>query len=272
MKNIIVPVDFSNHSEYALETAAIIAKKHDATLHVLHMLELSESLISHSSNDNTNEMMFLLALSRKKFEPFLEKEYLKGVKVEAVIKHHKVYKEVDVLAKKINADLIVMGSHGLMAHQGIFAGSNAEKMVRNSTTPVLTIKSAPKNFNLEKVIMATDLSVESVPAYQKALGLFETLGSSVNLVFVNRPHASFISSQEFKELTQKFEKAGGTNQVSFIAGYTIEDGLMQFAEELQADGIAISTHGRKGLSHFFKGSISEDLANHSPLPVMSFKI
>ena len=38
------------------------------------------------------------------------------------------------------------------------------------------------------------------------------------------------------------------------------------------DLIVIATHGRKGLSHFFEGSISEDIANHANLPVMTFKI
>ncbi|PQJ30755.1 universal stress protein UspA [Nonlabens arenilitoris] len=272
MKNIIIPVDFSIHSEYALKTGAILAKKHDATLHVLHMLELSDSLISQSANENKNEMMFLLALTQKKFEPFLDKGFLEGVKVEALIKHHKVYKEVDALAEKVNADLIIMGSHGLMAHEGIFAGSNAEKMVRNSKTPVLTIKSDPKNFDLKNVILATDLSTKSVAAYKKAKSIFSSMGSSIQLVFVNRPHHNFISTQEFKELTREFKKAGGTSEVEFIAGYTVEDGLFEYAQDAQADCVAVSTNARKGISHFFKGSISEDVANHSKLPVMSFKI
>ncbi|GAL74332.1 UspA protein [Nonlabens ulvanivorans] len=272
MKNIIIPVDFSTHSEYALKTGAILAKKHNATLHVLHMLELSDSLISHSANENKNEMMFLLALTEKKFEPFLDKDFLEDVKVEALIKHHKVYKEVDALAQKVNADLIIMGSHGLMAHEGIFAGSNAEKMVRNSNTPVLTVKSDPKNFDLKNVVLATDLSAQSVAAYKKALDIFDTLGSSIQLVYVNRPHHNFISTREFKELTREFAKAGGTDQVEFIAGYTVEDGLFEYAHDVKSDCVAVSTHARKGISHFFKGSISEDVANHSKLPVMSFKI
>ena len=60
MKNIIIPVDFSKQSEFALETGAILAKEHDATLHVLHMLELSESIISKSDSQNMNKMMFML--------------------------------------------------------------------------------------------------------------------------------------------------------------------------------------------------------------------
>lgn len=272
MKNIIIPVDFSKYSEYALETGALLAKKHNATLHVVHMLELSDSLITHSDSDNKNEMMFLLALSQKKFEPFLDKEYLNGVQVKAMIKHHKVYKEVGELAQEIHADLIIMGSHGLMAHEGLFAGSNAEKMVRNSATPVLTVKSKPENFSLTNVIFATDLTEESVTAYKKAAQTFATLGTKLHVVYVNRPHTDFISSKEFKELTNQFAAAGGTDKVKFISDYTIEEGLLEYAKETHADCIAVITHARKGLSHFFKGSISEDLANHSQIPVMSFKI
>ncbi|WP_292890294.1 universal stress protein [Nonlabens sp.] len=272
MNNIIIPVDFSKYSEYALEIGALLAKKHNATLHVLHMLELSDSLITQSDSDNKNEMMFLLALSQKKFKPFLDKDYLEGVEVKTMIKHHKVYKEVDELAQDIDADLIIMGSHGLMAHEGIFAGSNAEKMVRNSTTPVLTVKSKPKNFSLNKVVFATDLTEESVTSYKKAVQLFSTLGSKLHVVYVNRPHSDYISSKEFKELTTQYAAAGGTDQVAFISDYTVEDGLLQYAEETHADCIAVSTHARKGLLHFFKGSITEDIANHSSLPVMSFKI
>jgi nucleotide-binding universal stress UspA family protein len=272
MNNIIIPVDFSKYSEYALEVGALLAKKHNATLHVVHMLELSDSLITHSDSDNKKEMLFLLALSQKKFGPFLDKEYLEGVQVKAMVKHHKVYKEVDELAEKVNADLIIMGSHGLMAHEGVFAGSNAEKMVRNSTTPVLTVKSKPENFSLDNVIFATDLSEESIAAYKKAAQIFSTLGSKLHVVYINRPHSDFISSKEFKEMTHQYAAAGGTDQVDFISDYTVEDGLLAYAEETHADCIAVSTHARKGLSHFFKGSISEDLANHSRVPVMSFKI
>lgn len=272
MKNIIIPVDFSKHSEYALKTGAILAKKHDATLHILHMLELSDSLISHSSEQNTNEMMFLLALSKKKLEPFLDKDYLDGIDIKAIIKHNKVYKEVDILARELQADLIIMGSHGLMAHEGIFAGSNAEKMVRNSTTPVLTVKSDPSQFKLNKIAYATDLSKESAITYKKAMELLTDIAGAVHLVYVNRPHTNFLSSQEFKEQLKEFTAAGGAQEVAFVAAYTIEEGLMEYAQDIKADCVVVSTHARKGLSHFFKGSVSEDLANSSHLPVMSFKM
>jgi nucleotide-binding universal stress UspA family protein len=179
---------------------------------------------------------------------------------------------VDALAHEINADLIIMGSQGLSLQDGIFAGSNAEKMVRNSSTPVLIIKSAPTDFSLKKVIFATDMSIESVSAYKKAESLLTKLGCEIQPVYVNRPFNDFISSKQFSVKLKKFSEAGGANKVKFIAGHSIEDGLLQYADETNADVIAISTNARKGLNRLLRGSISEDLANQSKLPVMTFKL
>ena len=52
----------------------------------------------------------------------------------------------------------------------------------------------------------------------------------------------------------------------------VEKGILNFAKSINADLIGMSTHGRKGLSHFFNGSISEDLVNHAKRPVVTFKI
>ncbi|EGV42508.1 universal stress protein [Bizionia argentinensis JUB59] len=272
MKDIIIPIDFSEQSEFALETGAILAKKHNATLHVLHMLEVSDALFSISQNDSKNEMFFMLSLAKKRFEEFLNKDYLEGVTVIPVIKKHKVYQEVDAVAKELDADLIIMGSQGITLQDGIFAGSNAEKMVRNSSTPVLIVKNKPENFSLNQVVLATDMSIESVDAYKRAENKLSKLGSKVDLVYVNRPNNGFINSKTFNKKVKEFADAGGSNKVEFIAGYTIEDGIIQYADETNADAIVVITNARKGLNHLIKGSISEDLANHSRRPVMTFKL
>ena len=52
----------------------------------------------------------------------------------------------------------------------------------------------------------------------------------------------------------------------------VEKGILHFAKSIDADLIGMCTHGRKGISHFFNGSISEDLVNHAKRPVITFKI
>ena len=61
-------------------------------------------------------------------------------------------------------------------------------------------------------------------------------------------------------------------EVKIYNDYTVEKGVLNYSERVSADLIGIPTHGRRGLSHFFMGSIGEDIANHSEAPVITFKI
>jgi nucleotide-binding universal stress UspA family protein len=60
--------------------------------------------------------------------------------------------------------------------------------------------------------------------------------------------------------------------IAYVADYTIEHGLYAYAQEVRADLIGLTTHGRSGLAHFFRGSIGGDIVNHAPLPVITFTI
>lgn len=276
MKKIIVPVDFSKHSEYALETAAALAKQHQSELVVMHMLELSESVFSATSAQRNEENAFMMMVANKKFETFLDKAYLEAVEVTPMIKYHKVLKEVAGVAKEINADLIVMGSRGHSEHDGIFTGSNTEKVVRYSETPVLVIKSKPKTVNFEHVVLATDFSEKSIPAVKKALALLLKLSNKTTLLHINLPNLTFLSTDEIDEKIGAFlEKANlspSDVNIARISHHNVEDGVLSFAHRQKADSVAMITHGRTGLSHFFGGSISEDVVNHAKLPVITFKL
>jgi nucleotide-binding universal stress UspA family protein len=276
MKKIIVPVDFSKHSEYALETGAALAKQHNSELIVMHMLEMSESIFSASSAERGEENAFMLMVANKKFEAFLDQPYLEGLEVTPMVKYHKVLKEVAEVAADVRADLIVMGSRGHSDHDGVFTGSNTEKVVRYSNTPVLVIKSKPKSVNFEHIVLATDFSEESVPAVKKALELLIELGQKTTLLHINSPNLTFLSTDEIDEKIATFLKLAKLNEsdvtIARISDHNVEDGVSNFARKQQADAIAMITHGRKGLSHFFGGSISEDVVNHSKLPVITFKL
>ncbi len=277
MKKIIVPIDFSNHSEYALKTAAKLAKQYDAEVLALHMLEMSDIMLTASDGLQNEKAVFFFKLAEKKFTEFLKKDYLQDVKVTPLVKHFKVFSEVNDVAIEHNADLIVMGSHGSSGLKEYFVGSNTERVVRNADVPVLVVKQELLNVSFDVVAFATDFSEESIPSYLKAKQLFEKMKSKMYLVHVNLPNDRFKSTLEIERSIVNFFTRADRNldkmeDVCYVADYTVEDGLLNCANKIGADLIAIPTHGRKGLSHFFEGSIGEDVANHATLPVITFKI
>lgn len=277
MKKIIVPVDFSEHSEYALETAAIFARKLNLEIIAVHMLEMPAGLLTTTGDFEQIKNVFHLNLAQKKFEEFLEKDYLEGLKVSPIVKHFKVFKEVNDVAKEQDADLIIMGSHGASGFKEIFVGSNTEKVVRFAEIPVLVVKQNPILTDIESVVYACDFSEKSIPTYLKAKELFSGLGLNMHLVHINLPGENFRSTAEMeRDAFNFFNNADGNLEalktVNYVCDYNTESGILNFANVTGADLIAMVTHGRTGLEHFFKGSISEDIANHSALPVMTFKM
>lgn len=279
MKTIIVPIDFSEYSEYALNAAAILAKKHKADILVLHMLELSTM---HAYGEETQKAhmekaLFYVELAEKKFVEFLKKDYLEGITVTTIIRHFKVFSELGEVAEENNADLIVMGSKGSSGLSEFFIGSNTEKVVRNSEIPVLVIKSKPVNWDVKKVVFATDFSEEATPSFLTATKLLDSLGAEVQLLYVNVPGDGFKSTDEMEWAADNFlQQAEGNldriNDVHYIADKNAEKGILKYAHKVNADIIAITTHGRTGLARFFEGSISEDLANRADFPIMTFQL
>lgn len=278
MNRILVPIDFSECSAYALEVAATLAKDSGASILLLHMLGLSEAILTKNEAQEFMEAKYYMMLAKKRFAEFLDKDYLKGLKVTEMVQNYKIFEELNKVALEQKADLIAMGSHGTGGLGKFFVGSNTEKVVRTSNVPVLVIKERIPDFKVDKVVFACDFRIEGVPAYHKALQMFGPWNAQVYLVYINLPHVHFKSTDEIAQEKDSFLRVAHHGDVpSHIHvkhrnDYSTEEGLYNYAEECGADLIAIPTHGRRGLSHFFQGSIGEDLANRARLSVMTFKI
>jgi nucleotide-binding universal stress UspA family protein len=145
--------------------------------------------------------------------------------------------------------------------------------VRNSDIPVLVIKNEIANFKAEKFVFASDFSDEIKKPFEKAVAFAEKFNASLHLVYINTPN-HFKTSQQADDIVTNFaSKFNLTNYSKHIYNDTnVEKGILNFANSIDADLIGMSTHGRKGLAHFFNGSISEDLVNHAKRPVITFKI
>jgi len=273
MKKIIVLIDFSEQSENALKVAVSLAKKHDTEILALHMLELNSALISSEAGMYPEQTVFFLKLAEKRFKGFLNKDYVADSTITPIIKHFKVFSEVNEVAKKHNADMIIMGSHGTDGLKEIFIGSNAEKVVRNAEIPVLVIKKEHISFKIDRFVFASDFKEDKLPAFKKAKDFAAMLRAKLDLVYINVPGDNFLSTADAYEQINVFLQKGNIGaEVAIYNDYSVEEGILNYSESSGADIIGIPTHGRKGLSHFFMGSIGEDIVNHAEMPVVTFRI
>ena len=276
MKKILVPVDFSKPAENALRVAAELAKKNNAELYVLHVVEMAETLFgTEQFNVNDEQIIFFMKMAKKRFAKFLEKPYLEGLKVIDSVEVGSPTMGIKELEENENIDLVVMGSNGASGIDEILIGSNTEKVVRHSQVPVLVVKQEFEHLDLKNIVFASNFEEENLDAFKKAQTFADSFHAKLHLLYVNLPGNQFYSSEEITQQIKSFlEKADMSDfeNIKIYNDYTIELGVINGAKSLKADLIAMPTHGRKGLSHFFNGSIGEDVVNHSTLPVITFKI
>ncbi|MGA8854113.1 MAG: universal stress protein [Christiangramia sp.] len=275
MKNILVPTDFSDQAEMALKVAAQLAKKFNGEIFLLHMLELPLQLIDpvHGSSHNIPEAIFFMKLAHQRFAKIMQEPYLKGVKVHETVEFHRAFDGIMEISKDKKCDLIVMGSHGASGLQEMFIGSNTEKVVRHSEIPVLIIKNEIPEFHIENLILATDANSEHKHVLKKASNFAKAIGAKLHLLFVNTPNDFMTSEEAHKRMSEFIQNSDYKNYKTHIYNdISVEKGILSFARKMDVGLIGIGTHGRKGIAHFFNGSISEDLVNHANRPVVTFKI
>ena len=274
MKKILVPTDFSSGAESALKVAAQLAKKYNSELHVLHLLELPFDMVDpmHETSE-LPEAMFFMKLAHKKFEEFLDKDYLSGVDVKEAIQNNGAFEGIIDTAHEKDIDLIVMGSRGASGFKEMVIGSNTEKVVRTSDVPVLVIKREDENFSINDFVFACEFTEEYKASFLKAIDFAEKSNAKMHLLMVNTP-SEFITTGEAEERMSAFLDGVSIDNftLNIYSDVSVEKGILNFGNSIDADIISMSTHGRKGLSHFFNGSISEDLVNHAKRPVVTFKI
>lgn len=274
MKKILVPTDFSEQAENALKVATQLAKKFDSEIYLLHMLELPlQEMDVMNTPTALPEAMFFVKLAQRKFEDLLARDYLKGIKVRDVVKNYPSFTSVIDTCHELDVDLIVMGSHGTSGFMEMFVGSNAEKVVRTSDLPVLVIKDRHAEFTIDRFVFASDFKMDNKETYRQAIEFAKAFDAKMYLVMVNTAN-NFLSTAEANKRIHDFINAYDFKNYSvhIYNDESVESGVLNFAQEIDADLIGISTHGRQGIAHFFNGSIGEDVVNHSKRPVITFKI
>jgi nucleotide-binding universal stress UspA family protein len=275
MKKILVPIDFSKPSKYAAKIAAKIAKKTNATIYLIHLIELPSGIIdiASSSSFSIPESMLYLRKTKEKVLDFKKRNFPEDTTVEYFIKLNAPFEGIKKYAAKIDADLIIMGSKGHSEFEEIMIGSNTEKIVRSSKTPVIVIKRDIKNFKLKNLVFASNFKKENKEVFRKFLDFANAFDSKVHLLKINTP-SHFESTQNATQKVKDFIKDFHLpkHSINIYNDTSVEEGIINFSREKKADLIALSTHGRSGISHLFTASVTKNLSKKALKPMFTVKV
>jgi nucleotide-binding universal stress UspA family protein len=140
IRRILVPVDFSEHSQRAFDDAIGLAKKFGAELHLLHCYQIHSSGSPYDISLPESFERTVQDAARKRVSEWRQKASDRKVRVQEHISPSPPSRGIAELARTLGADLIVMGTRGLTGLKHVLLGSVAERTLRIASCPVLTVR------------------------------------------------------------------------------------------------------------------------------------
>lgn len=295
IKKILFPTDFSRGANLALLEALFLAERHEAELHFLHIVSLSDDPHSPSYHFPTVEELQALTTSlvAPARQPAFATEKFSQMKLlTASARSLSVAPAILDYATQHDIDLIVMGTHGRRGLRHLLLGSVAEEVVRVAPCPVFTVRDQKEPASVQpirRILVPVDFSEHARRALAHAKELASLYGAELQIlhVFEEVLHPAFyasgrtsifefmpqIQSEATKQIQQLLDEVVGKDypaEIYLKEGHPARE-IINFVDEHATDLIVIATHGLRGIEHFLLGSVTEKVVRMSSCPVFTVK-
>jgi nucleotide-binding universal stress UspA family protein len=269
---ILFPVDFSDFSDKAFDTAEYFAEMYDGELILLHVLEAPTGPMKLFSSWDEDE-------ARKKVNKMMDDLIVKHgdrpISFLKMIKVGKPYKAIIDAANEINANLVVMGTHGASGVSELLVGSNSAKVVRSAPNHILTIRNRPDHLGFKKILMPLDLTKETGEKINLGIEFANKFGAELAVVAILQTDDVEIKNRLTKRMTMAMDYIAKHNVPATSAMVeskeSIADAVIGYGKQVGADMICIMTQQELKFRESVMGSSAEHIVNHSDIPVMAMK-
>ncbi|MHC1702702.1 MAG: universal stress protein [Tenuifilaceae bacterium] len=276
INSILIPTDFSELSESALKVGIAIAKRQNAEITLLHVIDRMAYL------QPTEVFVPDIRLSPDYIAEIKERLNIlagrilidTGVKVVGNVIDGQAAEEICSFAYRKRFNLIVMGTHGTSGLKEFFIGSEAFRVVKNAPCPVLTIPGDWQKTDFERVLFPIRLKAGAIEKYYYAQPIIEKNNSELFLLGLGDKN----SPSQIKELVLLVDRLKiqlHNDNVKFQTAYCPSEDfsstVIQTAHKSQSDLIVLTANLDYDFKAYFFGPYSQQIVNHSKLPVLSIK-
>jgi nucleotide-binding universal stress UspA family protein len=280
MKKILVPTDFSKTSLTALDVAFDIAKKSGASIFLLNVVEEagkdSTRITGEWQKADWEEKLFiykLLERAENQLTKVVQDAKYDAVKMIGELRLGNPFHGMNSIIAEQKVDLVVMGTRGVTNLETMLIGTNTERVVRNSSCPILTVHKKPASTDFKNIVYATAMSKDEEIFSRIVKKTQRYYDSTIHLLRVNTP-GDFQRDKVVKDYMFKFAKSLQLKNytINVYNDLTEEEGIQYFADSIDADMIAMATHGRTGFAHVLAGSIAESVVKMASRPVLTYVV
>ena len=200
----------------------------------------------------------------------------------------RAFDQICQVANEIQADLIVLSTHGRTGWERALLGSTAERVIRHAPCPVLVARKFRSNrkadFKLEKIVVPVDFSACAARGLEYAVGLARLFGAELTLLNVVQLHHDLppVVVYTHSELSRWAREVAQAHMAELLSATDFGEvkheavvkmgspasKICRYAQQIDADLIVTATHGRTGLRHILMGSTAEQIVRYARSPVL----
>lgn len=293
IKRILVATDLSVCARRAVEYGMCVAREWSAHVELLYVVEVLRGLEFDAPFSDPS-----LALRRKEATRLLgdlaTRVKQEGLDVDWHLREGIPSVQIGQAVLEQRADLVVVGTHGRTGLDHIVLGSTAERVIKQTPCPVLTVRVAPIHGEkdgdvppcIRQLMVPVDFSSPSLDALEYAIQVVDRFGARLTLLHVLEPIYHDLElglgriEQEVQKRTHWEAQLDGLAQVvrerglaakSVVLGGIPSESIVTHARGQGCDLIVMGTHGRRGLTRLGYGSVAESVLRQAPCPVLTVK-
>lgn len=276
IKNILVPIDFSEESVAGLKAANQLATKFKCTAHVVHFLPYhpvvtpiypgdASMIVNSAVQEQQMEREKSHVLKKLKTEMDL---YLsEGLRGQIYIVSDTLNSGMNDLLDDIEVDMIISGTSGESNLLEQFSGNNTEKLIRKSGIPVLAVSSY-SDIQLDDVLIATDLSTDLPKRLYDVCRLLENHGATIH--FVNVDTTQLLNEADIlPKMTALVKSLNIKNyRIHIVSNRAEISGILKIVDQIHPGLILMKTYKKSNFWTIFEGSLAEKVIKETDVPVL----
>jgi universal stress protein A len=146
LKRIVVPIDFSACSRKALQYAIPFAEQFQASLTLLYVVQVNYAVGELGAIDVSMLEVEMRQQASQRLAELVRDEVRQRVPAEAIVRTGRPVMEIVSAARDLEADLIILSTHGYTGLKHVLLGSTAENVLRHAPCPVLAVREHEREF------------------------------------------------------------------------------------------------------------------------------
>jgi nucleotide-binding universal stress UspA family protein len=272
MKEIVVAIDFSKSSIQAFHYALNIAKTCGCSIKLVYVSKKRDKESTLVKDEKGMETSIFDSFNKLISDPSIDEK----IQITYKLLHGRIFEEITNQAKYTDANIIVMGAHGMSGFEEEWVGNNVMKVAYHSEKPVLIVKKPfrLKKVLIEKILLPIDSTAETLQKIPFTLQLARLYKSQINVLSICNSKTKN-AEEKLKENTQRAMKLIIESGLRYINEKKVCDNIskatIDYAKKRNTDLISIMTEQEYTSGHSLSNVYAQQTINHSPFPVLCFK-